>query len=158
MHVPCAEADHRDGRGGLHHAASCGGPTGALRQDAQDRRLIQPERGVAGGDPHHDFLPGDWIPVVQGFDHGGRVELLAVAEDLAQVGERLLGTAQDSLLAAEDLHADYRIEPLGGQDAASTLEVDIGGIAGEHVGGRLESRPRRSLAPRRLVGGHGPAV
>ena len=69
-----------------------------------------------------------------------RAVAVRLAEDLAQVGERLLGAAQDALAAREDLHRHDRVEPLGGQDRARALEVHVGGLAGEHVGGRQEVR------------------
>ena len=91
-------------------------------------------------------------------DHRGGVELLALAQDLAQVGERLLGAAQDPVLAGEDLHADHRVEPFGGEDASRPLEVDVGGVAGQDIGRGLKSRRVDRLSGRGLVGGHGAAV
>ena len=61
---------------------------------------------------------------------------------------RLLGAAQDALAAREDLHRHHRVELLGGQDRPRALEVHVGGLAGEDVGGGQEVR-------RRAVGGHG---
>ena len=66
-------------------------------------------------------------------DHGLRPPV-GLGEDLAQVGDRLLGAAQDAVAAREDLHRDDRVEPLGGEDRARALEVDVGGLAGEDVG------------------------
>ena len=64
---------------------------------------------------------------------------------------RLLGPAQDALAAREDLHRDHRVEPLGGEDRPRALEIDVGRLAGQDVGGRREAR-------RRALGGHGGAV
>ena len=44
MHVPRAEADHRDRVGSVDDATCGGRPSGAGGQDAQDGRLVEPER------------------------------------------------------------------------------------------------------------------
>jgi hypothetical protein len=89
---------------------------------------------------------------VQRLDHGLGIQVLAVGQDLPQISERLLGAAQDRVLAAEDLHRHHRVDPLGREDPARALEVHVGGVAGQDVGGRLETRSRW-LRP-----GHGRAV
>ena len=103
-------------------------------QDAEDGRLVQPERGVAGIDPHHHLLRGELIAVVERLDDRTGVAV-GLGEDLAQVGKRLLGAAEDPLAAREDLHRHHRVELLGGEDRPRALEVHVGGLAGEHVGG-----------------------
>ena len=65
MDVTGPEADHRNGRGGIHDASRGGRPAGRLRQDPQDRRLVQPKRRVARVDAHHHLLGGDGVAVVQ---------------------------------------------------------------------------------------------
>ena len=157
MHVAGPEADHRDRRRDVDDVSRSGRPASALREHPEDGGLVQPEGGVAGRDAHHHFLRSDPIPIPQGEDCWRRIEALAVAEDLAEIGQRLLRPAQDRLLAGEDLHRHHRVEVLGGKDAARSLEVDIGRLAGKHLGSRLESRTPRLVVWRRLVG-HGAAV
>ena len=86
------------------------------------------------------------------------LETLAVAQDLAKVGDRLLRAAQDRVGAAEDLHGHDRIEAFRGQDPTSALEVDVSRLTRQDVIGRLEGRRARAALRGDGVGGHGPAV
>ena len=150
MHVARAEADDRDRRRGVDDATGGARPAGAGREDAEDRGLVQAEGGVARLDAHDDLLRPESIAVVQRLDHR-RVGAVHLAEDLAQVGVCLLGAAQDAFAAREDLHRDHRVELLGGEDRPRALEIDVGRLAGQDVGGSREAR-------RRALGGHGRAV
>ena len=84
--------------------------------------------------------------------------MLSVAQDLAQVGDRLLRSAEDRVRAAEDLHGHDWVEPLRGQDPARALEIDVSRLARQDVGGRLEWGRARATLRGDGVGGHGPAV
>ncbi len=160
VNVTRAEADHRDRCRGIHDPACGGGPAGAAGQDAEDRGLVQAIGAVAGGDAHHHLLRREAVAVVQRLDDRLRIVSPLPAQDLAQVAERLLRAAQDPGGAREDLHRRHRVELLGGQDRVRPLEIDVGGLAGQHVRCGLEARPRGGLTHlrRRVVDGHGARV
>ncbi len=126
--VPRPEADDRDRRRRIDDAAGRGRPTGARGQDAEDGRLVQAEGRVARLDAHDDLLAGEAIAVVERLDHRGGLHV-GFPEDLAEVRQGLLGTAQDALAAGEDLHGDDGVEPLRGQDRSRALEIDVGRLA-----------------------------
>ena len=141
MHVACSEADDRDRVRHVHDAPRGGCPASALGQDAQDRRLVQAVCRVSGGDAHHHLLARHAVPVAQRLHHRLHVEALPVAQHLAQIGERLLGAAQDGVFSREDLHGRHRVQLLGGEDGTRPVEVDVRGLAGQDLARGLESRP-----------------
>ena len=141
MDVARAESDDRDRGRGVDDPPCGGRPAGAGGHDAEDRRLVQAEGRVAGADPHDDLLRPEGIAVVERLDDR-IVATVDLAEDLAQVRDRLVGAAQDPLAAREDLHRHDRVEALGRENRAGAIEIDVRGLAGQHVSGRWEAGPR----------------
>ena len=110
MDVAGAEGDDRLRGGDLDALAGGRRPTGALRHEAEDGRLVEPELAVARADAEHDLLGRDGVAVVQRLDHG-----LVRIGALERMGEQDLGlvdAAQHGVLAGEDLHRHERVEAL----------------------------------------------
>ena len=65
MHVPRSEADDRNRIGRVDDPARGRRPSRAAGKDAEDGGFVQAEGRVASGDPHHDLLRLETVPVVE---------------------------------------------------------------------------------------------
>ena len=128
------------------------GPARRLGEHAQQRRLVQPEGPVAGGDSERDLLRRDGVAVVERLDRDLR--RVRARQGVREEVLDLVDAAQDGLAAAEDLHRHDGIEALALEDAVRAREVDVGGLAGQDLAGgpgSADDHQSRPSAIRRLL-------